>query len=255
MSIGLCLSGGGVKGVAHLGVLQLMTEIGVEPEIVSGTSAGAIVGAFYTRGIPPKEILKAFKEINIVRLPNISISRPGIFNLYRIRKQMVNYFPNGNFSDLKKDLHIHTTNLLSGKEEIFTEGDLIKAVFASSAIPFIFAPVEIQNKLYTDGGVCNNFPVESIRDKCDRLIGINVEGVTIKEQKELSNSIRVIERAMEILIDKDSREKASLCDIYLDFPELSKYSILDFGKMEEIFRIGYEKAKFYEHEFLSLKGN
>jgi NTE family protein len=253
MKLGICLSGGGVKGVAHLGILQYLIENEIDPEIISGTSAGAIVGAFYARGIPPKEILKVFKEINIFRIPHLAIGRAGIFNLYRLRTQLEPYFPKGDFTDLKKELHIHTTNLMSGGEEVFTTGDLIKSVFASSAIPFIFAPVEIKEMLYTDGGVCNNFPIESIRKRCELLIGINVEGVTNKNQKDLGNTIRVIERAMEILIDKSSREKSGECDIYIDFPELSKYSILDFSKMDEIFKIGYEKAGQFKDEFQRLK--
>lgn len=253
MILGVCLSGGGVKGAAHLGVLEYLSELDINPSIVSGTSAGAIVGAFYARGISPKEILQIFKEITIFRFPNLAFGRAGIFNLYRLRTQLEPYFPKGDFTDLQKKLYIHTTNLLTGKEEVFTDGDLIKAVFASSAIPFIFAPVEIEETLYTDGGVTNNFPIESIRGQCEKLIGINVEGVTNKNQQELNSTIRVIERAMEILIDTDSREKSSSCDLYLDFPELSKYSILDFSKMEEIYKIGYEKAASREQEFQALK--
>ena len=249
MKVGICFSGGGVKGIAHLGVLKYLLERDIEPEIVSGTSAGAIVGAFYAYGYSPEESLEIFKEIHIFSIPHLAFGRPGIFNIYRIRKQLESYFDHSDFNQLEKQLYIHTTDLQSGKEVIFYDGDLIKAVFASAAIPFLFAPIIIDDTLFTDGGVCNNFPIESIMGKCDVLIGLNVEMVSDRDKKELSNPIRIIERAMQIMINKQSREKIHYCDAYLEFPELSKYSIIDFKKMDEIFEIGYRKAKSNEQIF------
>ena len=252
MNLGISFSGGGVKGVAHLGVLKFMQEIGLSPNIVSGTSSGAIVGAFYAYGYPPDEILNIFEEVNLFRFPYIAFGRPGLFNIYRLRSQMEKYFEDFDFNHLQKKLYVHVTNLEKGTEVILHQGDFIKAVFASSAVPFIFAPVEIDNILYTDGGVCNNFPIESIRNKCDILIGVNVEGVYEKGKDDLKNSIRIIERSMEILIDQQSMSKVNSCDLYLGFPELSKYSIFDFKKMQDIFDFGYEKALANKDAFLKL---
>lgn len=252
MNLGISLSGGGVKGAAHLGVLKFMQEIGLSPNIISGTSAGAIVGAFYAYGYEPDEILEIFKEVHLFRIPHIAFGRPGLFNIYRLRPQMEKYFDYGDFSQLQKKLYVHVTNLETGTEVILSDGDFIKAVFASAAVPFIFAPVEINNILYTDGGVRNNFPIESIRNQCDVLIGVNVEGVHETRKEDLKNSVSIIERAMEILIDQQSMAKVNSCDLYLGFPELSQYSIFDFKKMQDIFNYGYEKASANREAFMNL---
>jgi NTE family protein len=240
MKIGLILSGGGMRGAAHIGAIKALEEHGIIPTHIAGTSAGAIVGALYAYGYNWEDILMFFKEVNILDIKKYALNKPGFIDAEKFYPGFKNYLENDDFSFLKKELNITTTNILSGKLEIFNSGELIKPVLASAAIPGIFAPVKIKDSYYVDGGTLNNFPVELLKSTCDLIIGIYVNSFDAITIKELKSSINVIERAFIIKsVDEDSK-KFKDCDVIVSPLGLNKFGIFDKKYLNDIFNIGYE---------------
>lgn len=153
--IGLALSGGGLSCAAQIGVLKVLEEEHIVPSIISGASGGAIIGALYANGVPSEEILEVFKRVNLFSFNHFARRKPGIFDIesYQILEQ---YFPEDSFEALKIPLIINATHLQKGTTVYFSKGSLIKKVFASSAFPGLFAPVDISNELFIDGGILEN---------------------------------------------------------------------------------------------------
>ena len=231
MNIGLVLSGGGMRGAAHIGVIKALEESEVFPTHISGTSAGAIVGGLYAYGYNWKEILKFYEAIQILNITKFALGKPGFIDAEKFYSEFSTYFKKDNFNALKKSLAITATNVLNGKLIIFKKGELIKPILASAAFPGVFSPVQIKNTYYIDGGVHNNFPVETLASSCDTIIGSYV------------NSYDVIERAFKVKSVKDDYTKFDACDLVISPKELSKYGTFNTKYVREIFNIGYESAR------------
>ena len=170
MKIGLVLSGGGIRGIAHLGVLQALSEAGIKFNKISGTSAGSIVGALFAQGIEPAEILKVFMQTRLYNYIRPAFNAKGLMSLDKIRTLLLEYIPHNSFEGLKTPLIITATNYNECKVRYFSSGELINPILASSAIPVFFKPIKIDGKIYIDGGILNNFPVEPLRLDCDFII-------------------------------------------------------------------------------------
>lgn len=240
MKIGLVLSGGGMRGAAHIGAIKALEEHGIFPTHIAGTSAGAIVGALYAYGYNWKDILKFLKEINVLDITKYALNKPGFIDAEKFYPGFKNYLIHDNFSFLKKHLSITATNILNGELEIFNSGELIKPILASAAIPGIFSPVKINDSYYIDGGTLNNFPVELLKPNCNTIIGIYVNCFDTISINELKHSHNVIERAFIIKsVDEDSK-KFNDCDLVVSPNGLNKYGIFDKKSIDEIFNIGYE---------------
>lgn len=254
MNIGLVLSGGGMRGAAHIGAIKALEEHGIFPTHIAGTSAGAIVGALYAYGYKWEDILKFFKEINVLDITKYALNKPGFFDAEKFYPGFKTYLKNDDFSFLKKQLSITTTNILNGKLEIFNSGELIKPILASAAIPGIFSPVKINDSFYVDGGTLNNFPVELLKPTCNTIIGIYVNCFDTISINDLKHSHNVIERAFIIKsVDEDSK-KFSECDLIVSPNGLNKFGIFDKKYLNDILNIGYEatlKALEKNTEFLT----
>ena len=138
--IGIVLSGGGARGIAHLGVLKALEESGVFPQYISGTSAGSIVGAIYAAGYSPEQIRALMKETTFLRSLSFGWGKQGILNANSIQSVLLKHIHGMQFSDLKKKLWICATNMSDGVCEFFEAGDITEAVLASCAIPIVFTP-------------------------------------------------------------------------------------------------------------------
>ncbi|WP_276359133.1 patatin-like phospholipase family protein [Daejeonella sp. H1SJ63] len=171
MKIGLVLSGGGIRGIAHLGVLQAMTEAGIKFDKISGTSAGSIVGSLFAQGIEPAEILKTFMKTHLYKYIRPAFKAKGLMLLDKIRTLLLDYIPHDSFEGLKTSMVITTTNFNECKVEYFSSGELINPILASSSIPVFFKPIKIEGGIYIDGGIKNNFQAEPLRSDCEFIIG------------------------------------------------------------------------------------
>lgn len=243
MKIGLVLSGGGARGIAHIGVIKAMEEYGIYPSYVAGTSAGAIVGGLYASGCTWQEILDFFKVTQIFSITKLARNKPGFFDTEKFHEQFSAYIPNDNFNSLQKQLFITATNLLDGKLKVFNKGELIKPIMASAAVPGIFAPVKIKQGYYIDGGTLNNFPVDLIKSYCDQVIGVYVNSFENLKIVDLKHAHNVLERAYHIMVASDTLKKIEDCDVLIRPKQMEDFGLFSLKKIDEIFEIGYKTAQ------------
>jgi NTE family protein len=250
--IGLVLSGGGARGFAHLGLIQALNEAGIYPDVISGTSAGALIGVLYADGYTPKEILKLMNSGSRLDFMRPALPREGLLQIGGIVKILKNSLRAKTFEELKIPLFVSATDLNNGKAEYFSEGNLFDPVIASASIPVLFQPVIINNTYYVDGGVLDNLPIRPIENKCKLLIGSFVNPVGYVDK--ISGLINIAERAFMLSMSKEITEKSKKFDLFVAPPELRNFKILDPEKAEELFSVGYKatKEKLKEFDFEKL---
>lgn len=245
-NIGLVLSGGGAKGIAHAGALQFLEEKNIKPSVISGTSAGAIIASLYAFGKTPSEILTFFKSIYFFHWSHFTLKKAGIVDSESFKEYFDKVFGETKIRDLDIPIIITATDIVKGKLKIFKpETKLSDAVLASSAFPGIISPYKINNNLYSDGGILNHFPTDLIQGMCDNVIGVYVSPLQDITEKDLTSIKAVTTRAFDLLSAHSNYQKFSLCDLVIQPKELSKYSTFETNKtkMDAIFKIGYEEAK------------
>jgi NTE family protein len=212
-NIGLVLSGGGARGFAHLGVLQALNEAGIFPDIISGTSAGALAGVLYCDGNSPREILKIMKKISRLDYMRPTLPRDGLLQISGITKLLETNLRAKKFEDLKIPLIVTATDLNHGKAVCFSNGDLITTIIASSSIPVLFKPVIINKIYYVDGGVLDNLPIKPIENKCHRIIGSFVNPVGY--EASTSGLIKIAVRTFMLDLTKEAEGKAGRFDLFI----------------------------------------
>lgn len=235
---GIALSGGGARGIAHIGVLQALKEFGIKPQVVSGTSMGAIVGVFYAAGYSPKEMLKILVKRKFHKMINWHRPFSGLIDMGQVQKVMADMIGEDDFSSLKMPFYCAVTNLNSGLEEIKSEGKLFQWVIASASIPVVFEPQIIDGQTYVDGGLLNNLPAMSIREKCQVLIGVHVNHNGPEE--EVNGLKAIAERAFRLGIAQNVEDSKKICDFVIEPPEAREFSTFAFNKAEEIYQVGYD---------------
>jgi NTE family protein len=245
-SIGLILSGGGSKGIAHAGVLQFLEEKNIIPTQIAGSSAGSIVAALYGSGKSPQEILEFFKSIYFFHWKHFTFSKAGLIDSESFKEYFYEIFKETTLSELKIPVHITATDMIKGKSIIFSpETKTIDAILASSSFPGVMSPYECNGKLYSDGGILNHFPTDILIEKCDTLIGVYVSPIQKIEAKDLTSIKAVTARAFDLFSANSSIHKFDHCHWLIEPEALSLYSTFETSKvkMEAIFDIGYESAK------------
>lgn len=238
--LGLALSGGGAKGFAHLGVLKALEEKGLRPDVISGTSAGALAGSLYADGHSPEEILSFFQKKGFKEFAELTIPQTGIFKATRFRDFLKKHIRAKSFDELKIPIKIIATDIVEGKSVCFEKGSLIQSIIASCAYPIVFTPVEIENTHYVDGGLFKNFPVSIIRPDCQTVIGVNVSPLT--RQKFKNSLLYIAERSFHYISVSNSLVDRKLCDILIETDKLSDFAMFTLDHSTEIFNIGYNIA-------------
>ena len=241
MKTGLALSGGGIRGIAHLGVLKALEEKNIKVSIISGTSVGAMIGALYSHGYRPEFILEKIISTRFFKLLKPSWSLQGMLNMDKIGDLLAEFLPENNFSSLKIPLIIAATNLKKGVTEYFESGELITPILCSSCIPVVFNPVQFNGNLYIDGGVLNNLPVQPLTSRTDFIIGSHCNPIDDNYQRGGFKTL--IERTMLMAINGNVIISKPLCNIIIEPPELKKFGGFELSKAEKIFTIGYKAGK------------
>lgn len=243
MAIGLVLSGGGVRGVAHIGAIKALEEHGIFPTHISGTSAGAIVGALYAAGVEWSEILNFFKSIPLFHAKKYALRKPGFIDTEKFYSDFKKFVAEDDFKVLKKHLFVTATNVEKGTLRIFDSGPLIHPVLASASFPGVFTPVKIGKSYYVDGGVLNNFPIEPLKPICDSLIGVYVNPLQTLKIADLKHSYNVMERAYKIKAASESIQKFPECDLLIQPEGLTKFGTFSRYGIDAIFELGYAATK------------
>jgi NTE family protein len=240
MKFGIAFSGGGSRGIAHLGILKALGEFEIHPDIISGSSAGSIIGALYAYGYKPDEILEIVLKTKLLRILRPAFTRSGLLTLEKTYDFFNSLLPTDSFDSLKIPMFICATNVKNGRSTFFSSGSLIRSVMASSAIPVIFSPVEIEGNHYIDGGLTNNMPVDPLIGHCDKIIGLHCNPVD--KDYDTGNMKELLERTFLITINGNVESRKKNCDLFLEPYELKKFGAFDFAKSKEIFDIGYKYA-------------
>lgn len=238
---GLVLSGGGARGLAHIGVLEVLEAQGFAAEVVAGTSMGAVVGALYASGKKPSEILEIARSTPWLRLLDL-VPRPGLISQRGLREFLAKHLP-ARFEELSKRLVVTAVDLEAGRLAYFSEGDLSGAVLASAAYPGLIAPVLFEGRTYMDGGVLDNLPVDAARFMRAKY----VLAVDVTPEMRLSgvprSAIGQVRRAIDIMQNHLTTARRSLYppELYIR-PELPGVGIEQFGRLEEIVEAGRKAA-------------
>lgn len=248
--IGLALSGGGIRGIAHLGVLQCLTEIGIKPSIIAGTSAGSLVGTFYAEGYAPKEILKISKSEKFFNFSSFKILNGGLFSTNIFEQISKKYISHDKLELLNIPTFVTATDLTNAKLLVLNSGSIATAVKASCCVPLVFQPVLREGAYLSDGGILNNFPIEPLENKCDKIIGVYVNSLKKIEGKMSYKDI--VERTLQISLINNVNNKKEKCHVYIEPPNMSNFSTFDFNKIDEIYNAGYSQALLQKKELLKL---
>jgi len=251
MKLGLALGGGGAKGFAHLGILEVLTEAGIEFDIVAGTSIGAFIGAVYVSD-KLEELKNYAVNIGITDMPFLlgpTWPQGGLFSGKVLGKLIDEYIHIENIEDLKKPFATVCIDLNSGEVVTFTEGNLKRAVRASTSIPGLFKPVLFEGKLLVDGGVLESVPDQAARDLgADFIVAIDLlsdlSGNQTFNNGKTPSIVEVVQRS-SILAQRKITElkfKERPPEIVIS-PPLSHIKVMDFHNGKAIVEIGREAAK------------
>lgn len=247
--LGLCLSGGGALGFAHMGVIQALKEQGIEPEVVSGSSMGAIVGTLYAAGVTPAEMLQIVKEDRLYLVSKLMRFKPSFwksgFSSHSTVKSLIKeIIPHNSFDKLPRKLMICVVNLNTMEWEIKEKGkDLNEWVSASASIPGVFEAYERKGVYYLDGGVLNNVPAQPLKPLCRAIIGVDVlpfrPPTTMKRPVDaMAATIRGIQHVL-------AHDGRSLCDVLIETPVTDKFHEFRFDAYQRIYNVGYKTAVAY----------
>ena len=236
--LALALSGGGARGIAHLGVLAALDELGLPVGALAGASSGGIVSAFYAAGFAPREVLRLLQNTSIPRLTRPVFGRNGLLSLEAVGQLLARHLgADLRFEDLRLPLTLVATDLVAGESVYFSQGPLLPPLLASSAVPILYRPVEYQGRRLVDGGLLNNLPVEPLLGRGQPVVGVHCN--PINPEATLPTLRRVVERTLQIALSANVTTRKTQCALLLEPPELRQYRPLDFRKADELFEIGY----------------
>ncbi len=236
--IGLVLSGGGARGIAHLGVLKALDEWGIRFQHLSGTSVGAIIGALYANGMRPDEILEVIARTRIMRCMRPAWTLRGLLRLDTVHVLLEKHIPHNSFSGLKMKFTVAATDLQAGRTTYFSAGELIPALLASSCVPGMFNPVELNGTTYVDGGIMDNLPATPVRQQCALVVGVHCNPVIPVSRATTFRS--VIERTLLLAINGNTLNSKALCDVLIEPPGLGNISTFELARAKELADIGYK---------------
>jgi len=272
MKIGIALGGGGVRGLAHVPMLQVLDDLQMRPAIISGTSMGAIVGALYASGMAAREIRENIAKLLILKddtwrdvlqkreglfkwvhafRPNLSGT--GLLNAQGMLSYLLDEVKVDNFEDLDIPLLVVAADYWSAEEVVFDKGELLPALQASMAVPGVFSPVALAGRTMVDGGVVNLVPYDLLVGRADFIIAVNVSRVRVASGPEIPNALETVLGTFDImqttmLNDKLKRLKP---DIYV-WPQIADVRMLDFGRIEDVFAQAASAAEAFRKELLEV---
>lgn len=272
MKLGLALSGGGIRGAVHIGVLKALEENDIKIDVIGGTSSGSLVAALYAMGYSPIHIYHLFKRYgkiitnigtgNILNgvggyIVNKKFNISGI-NDGKIIEDLYNEFASKKniykMSDMKMPIVIPTTDILDGREYVFTNSEPKRksyqkyitdisvgaAVRASSSFPAIFCPYKFKDHIFLDGGTLDNIPINEVLEHgADKVITVNFEPIRIDNK---SNVMDIVLRTIDIMGNKIIEEELKKSDLILTIPTDDNIGFLDTEEIDKCYEYGYKET-------------
>ena len=272
MKLGLALSGGGIRGIAHAGVLKALEENNIKIDAIGGTSSGSIIATLYAMGYSPYYIYILFKKYakdlvnqnsisKVTSIGNFMANKKGNFQGFYTGEEIENGFNNialrkgvKKISDIKMPIVIPTVDVQDSKKYIITNKipeksspnteyinniDIGKAIRASSSFPVVFSPCEYNKHRFLDGGILDNFPTTEVKKQgVDKTITVNFKADDIDEN---SNIMDIVMRTIDIMGNKISEENISNSDMVLTI-QTDKTGLLETEKLDECYKYGYRQT-------------
>ncbi|MBF8436395.1 patatin-like phospholipase family protein [Halanaerobiaceae bacterium Z-7014] len=249
--VALVLGGGAAWGIAHIGVIDVLVNEGLEFDIITGTSAGSIIGAFHADGYSVDELIDEISTLGFTDFLYPSFDGLGFFSLNRIESYFNDKLSAENIEDLPIDFAVSTTNIDTGEPAVFSEGPLAKLITASSAVPIMFGPVKYDGYWLADGGLVDNLPVKAARELgADIIIAVDV-GANFRFTRKPEGRIEYGNRVFNIM--RKASYSPSGVDILIA-PELDNFSGTDFNNYSEIIGVGQRAAEEKLPEIRELLG-
>jgi len=240
MKITLSLSGGGLRGAAHVGAIKFLEEQGVEVTAVSGSSAGAIVGLFLAAGLKSDDMLEFLKSLEKKELFAWASGAIGIFKMERLEKKLRDALNIKEYSELNIPLHTCVTDIDTGESSYIDSGDVIAYTVASSTITPLFQAKKIGDHSYIDGGFSDNLPVKPLKDYYEKSLAININPLV---GEELSTFKSLAIRSILIMIRSNSMSAKKLADAYFEIKGVAKMHLFDFDEIDMAYKAGYNELK------------
>ena len=238
--LGIAFSGGGARGAAHCGALQAFHEFGIKPDVLAGTSVGSIVATLYSAGYTPKQMIRLFLGLNFFKdIVMPTVPKGGLFDskpLVDLIRKNVSYT---RLEDLPIPTYLVASDLEHGVPKVFSKGEIAPRVVASCSIPVIFRPMSINGIHYVDGGAFLTLPVSVLRDKCEKVIALNLNH--LEEDKYKDNLVSVAYRSFMMMMVSNITADAEQADLYI---ELDTYgcTAVEMDKIEDLFFRGYDST-------------
>lgn len=241
VKLGLALGGGAVRGAAHLGVLQALEDADIKPSVITGTSIGAFVGALYAFGKSPQDILALMRELDFFDIARIRLHKLGLMSHDQMGELLQDAIGDPDFSECPIPLAVLATDLASGKAVVLNSGSVIQAVLASTCVPGLFAPVELDGQLLVDGGLVENVPVSQLAPLgADVVVGVNLNAAP--DYGTPNDLVDVLFNATDIAIDTTTRIQMQATDVAINL-SLSQFNRTEPDHIPALYDTGYEAGK------------
>jgi NTE family protein len=237
-SIGLALSGGAARGIAHIAVLETLNREGIPVHAIAGTSAGSLVGALYAAGMALTDIKRILIRAKWKDLLKFTLPRQGLISSEGIFRFVDEVLPVKKFSSLALPFACVATDLHTGEKVSITTGSVARAVQASCSLPVIFTPTEINRKLLIDGGVSSQIPVRTVREELggERVIAVNVN-YKAAELDRHDNILTIAAHLSALWAARNAREEEKLADVLINV-NAKGIALYDLSRSEELLRRG-----------------
>jgi len=239
--LGLALGGGAVLGAAHVGVLRAIEEFGIQISYISGTSIGAFVSSFYAFNKSWEEIQKIARGLKWLDITEVSLSRFGLLSNEKLGNLINEHLGKKNIEDADIPLAMVATDITTGEKVVLKKGSVADAAMASTAIPGIFHPVEIDDRLMVDGGIVENVPIQTVRSLgAKHVIGVDLNASHSYEKPD--HILDVMLNSFHHTLQASARIQTEDADLLIT-PDLSAFNRSDMDQVEDLMERGYEDAK------------
>ncbi len=248
--IGITLSGGGTRGMAHLGVLHALEEMGIVFHQIAGVSAGALVGALYGAGNSPEKILKMIQNIGWTDLIRPTFfQKMGFFDIEKLRPLIAKNLKISTFEELSIPLFVGATDITLGERVVFSKGELITPLLASACVPALFSPIKHEGRWLVDGGILEGMITEPLAD-CEVIIGVHVN--PFDKQTSFKSTKEVMERCFTLALHSQSRQQFKNCAIVIEPIELHNFTAFQWHNPLKMYEIGYNATVKLKSEILAV---
>jgi NTE family protein len=239
--IGLALGGGVVLGAAHIGVLRAIEEFEIKISYLTGTSIGALIAAFYAFGKSWEEIKTIALELEWLDISTISISKYGLLSNKKIGSLISEHLGDVRIEDADIPLALITTDIATGEKVVLSEGSVAEGVMASTCVPGVFMPVELNDMLLVDGAIVENVPTASLQSMGAEII-VGVDLNSKQNIKRPENIIDVLLNAFDYTLMNASKLQSEGADILIT-PDLSAFNLIDLEQIPALIDKGYEDTR------------